>query len=120
MPTLNQSFVVYEFVCPGCSDNYIEKTERILFERNVEHAWNDKDSVVNIYLNECNVVQHMFNIAKLTLSLFSDSTVDGVQDPRMCRVNLVQMNTRIIDCHRNWNILLFKKAIKIKEKNPQF
>ena len=70
MPTLNQSFVVYEFVCPGCSANYVEKTERTLFERNVEHAWNDKDSVVNIHLNECNGVQHVFNITKLTPSLF--------------------------------------------------
>ena len=26
------------------------------------------------------------------------------------------MNTRIIDRHKNWNILLFKEAIQIKEK----
>ena len=38
MPTLNDSFVVYEFACPGCSANYVGKTERTLFERNVEHA----------------------------------------------------------------------------------
>ena len=44
-PTLNQSFVVYEFVCPGCSANYIGKTERTLFKRNLDHAWSDKDSV---------------------------------------------------------------------------
>ena len=36
MQTLNQSFVLYEFVCPGCSANYVGKTERTLFERNVE------------------------------------------------------------------------------------
>ena len=84
-PTLNQSFVVYEFVCPGCSANYVGKTERTLFERNVEHAWNDKDSVVNIHLNECNGVQHVFNITTLTPSLFSDSIVDDVQDLRTSR-----------------------------------
>ena len=28
------------------------------------------------------------------------------------------MNTRIIDRHKNWNILLFKEAIQIKEKKP--
>ena len=91
---------MHEFVCPGCSANYVGKIERTLFERNVEHAWNDKDSVVNIHLNECNGVQHMFNVAKLTPS----------------RINLVQMNTKIIDRHKNWNILLFKGAIQIKEK----
>ena len=109
---------MYEFVCSGCSANYVGTTERTLFERNVEHAWNDKDSVVNIHLNECNDVQYMFNIAKLTPSLFFDSTVDDVQDPRMYHINLLQMNTRIIDCHKNWNLLLFKEAIKIKEKKP--
>ena len=58
----------------------------------------------------------MFNIAKLTPSLFSDS--DDVHDPRTSHINLVQMNTRIIDRHKNWNILLFTGAIKIKEKKP--
>ena len=55
----------------------------------------------------------MFNIAKLTPSLFSDSIADEAQDP-----NLVQMNTRIIDRHKNWNILLFEEAIKMKETKP--
>ena len=41
MPTLNQSFIVYEFVCHGCSVNYVGKTVRTFFERNAEHAWND-------------------------------------------------------------------------------
>ena len=77
-PTLNQSYVVYEFVCPRCSANYAEKTEGTLSERNVGHVWNDKGSVVNIHLNEFNGVQHMFNIAKLTPSVFSDSIVDEV------------------------------------------
>ena len=60
----------------------------------------------------------MFNITKLTASLFPDSIVDDVQDLGTSRINLVQMNTRIIDRHQNWNILLFKEAIKIKEKKP--
>ena len=56
-------------------------------------------------------------MTKLTPSLFSDSIVDDVYDPRTSRINSVQMDTRIIDRHKNWNILLFK-AIKIKEKKP--
>ena len=107
---------MYEFLYPGCSANYVGKTERTLFERNVEHAWNDKDSVVKIHLSECNGVQHIFNIAILTPSLFSDSIADGVHDPRTSHINLVPMNIRITHCHKNWNILRFKEAIKIKEK----
>ena len=59
----------------------------------------------------------MFDITKLPPSLLSDSIVDDVQNPRTSYINLVQMNTRIINCHKNWNILPFKEAIKIKEKN---
>ena len=57
---------MYEFICPGCNDNYVGKTERTLHERCVEHACNDKDSVVFDHLNECIGVQHMFEIGKLT------------------------------------------------------
>ena len=60
----------------------------------------------------------MFNIVKLAPSLFFDSIVDDVQDPRTSRINLVQMKTRKIDCHKNWNNLIFKKAIKVKVKKP--
>ena len=60
----------------------------------------------------------MFNITKLTPSFFSDSIIDDVKDLRTSRIYLVQMNTRIIDRLENWNILLFKEAIKIKEKKP--
>ena len=35
----------------------------------------------------------------------------------MSSINLVQINTRIIDRHENWNILILKKAVKMKEKN---
>ena len=37
-PIINQTFVVYKFTCPGCSANYVGKTERTLYERCVEHA----------------------------------------------------------------------------------
>ena len=39
---LCNSFVVWDFSCPGCGANYIGKTERTLYERTVEHAWTDK------------------------------------------------------------------------------
>ena len=71
-------------------------------------------SFVNIQLNECNGVQHKFNITKLTPTLFCDSIADDIQYLRTSRINLVHMNTRTIDRHKNWDILLFKEAIKIK------
>ena len=60
----------------------------------------------------------MFNNAKLTPSVFSDSIVSNAEDPKSSRINLVQMNARITDCHKIWNILLFKEAFEMKEKKP--
>ena len=34
------------------------------------------------------------------------------------RINLVQTNTIFIERHKNWNVLLIKEAIKIKEIKP--
>ena len=89
--------------------------ERTLHERCDEHAWNDKDSAVFNHLNEFNGAQHMFDIGKLTPSLFTNNLIDHELDLRSTRINLVQMNTQITDRHKNWNILLFKEAIKIKK-----
>ena len=75
---LNESFVVYEFICPGCNDNYLGKTERTLHERCVEHAWDDKDSVVFYHLNECIGPQHMVIIGKLAPSLLTNNIIDDI------------------------------------------
>ena len=40
-PIINQSFVDYEFTCPGCGANYVGKTKRTLYERCAEQAWSD-------------------------------------------------------------------------------
>ena len=117
-PKLNESFVIYEFICPGCNANNVGKTERTLHERCAEHAWNDKDSIVFNHLNECIGAQHMFEIGKLTLSLLTNNSIDHEFDLRSSRINLVQINTQIIDGHNNWNVILLKEAIKIKEIKP--
>ena len=42
---------------------------------------------------------YRFNIAKFTPSLFFDSIGHEAQDLRRSNINLVQMNTKIIDLH---------------------
>ena len=98
---LSNSFVVYNFSCPGCGANYIGKTERALYERAVEHTWTDNNSTIYKHLNDCTGVQN------------SDKF-----DLRTTRINSVQNNTEIVDRHKNWNILLFKEALKLKELKP--
>ena len=45
---------IYEFFSHGCPGNYDGKTKKTFHERNCEHAWADKDSVINNHLDECN------------------------------------------------------------------
>ena len=71
---INQSFVVYEFTCPGCGANYVGKTERTLYERCVEHAWSDQNSVVKDHCNQCLEVQYQLNITSLGPALFSNDS----------------------------------------------
>ena len=117
-PKLNESFAVYGFICPVCNANFAGKIEKTLHERRAEHSWIDKDSAVFNHRNECIGVQHMFEIGKLTPSLPTNNIIDDDFDLRSSRINLTQINTRIIDRHKNWNVLLFKEKSKIKETKP--
>ena len=97
------------------------KTEQTLYGRTIEHALTNNNSDVYKHLDDCIGVQHLFDIASLHSSLFMSSTAIQYSDKfdlRTIRINLVQDNTEIIDRHKNWNILLFKEALKIKELNP--
>ena len=66
---------------------------------------------INIHLNEFNGVQYMLNIAVFTSSLFANSIANGCKTKDF-QNNLIQMNTRTIDRHKNWNILLFREVTK--------
>lgn len=112
IPTLSQSFVVYEFVCPGCGAKYIGKTERTLHERTVEHAWSDKCSAVKTHIDHCEGVIFIKSLMNF------DTTPSTTDDIRNSHINLVQSNTRVIDKNSNWNILLFKESFAIKTRLP--
>ena len=53
--------------------------------------------------------------------MFFNTSLDGdvtTPDHRDINTNIVKNNVRIIDSHRNWNVLLYKEAIKIRELKP--
>ena len=53
--------------------------------------------------------------------MFFNTSLDGdVAKPNHgdININIVKGNVRIIDSHRNWDVLLYKEAIKIKELKP--
>jgi hypothetical protein len=112
-PFLNQSFIVYEFVCPGCKSTYIGKTERTLHHRSVEHAWSDKNSAVKQHIDNCDGV-HFIN-SLLSMDLTPSDNKTALRDSH---VNCVQNAITVIDRSNNWNILLFKESIAIKKRSP--
>ena len=67
-----------------------------------------------MYLGECDGAKHLFSLIISTPLLFSHNNNNSDIDDRSLKTDLVRNNTLIIDCHRNWNILLFKEVIKLK------
>ena len=100
-PSLSESSLVYVFTCPGCSCNYIGKTEWTLHERMEEHAYpnkkNNKQSATYKHLSTYPHCTHIFD-------LFN--------------VNNHDVNTIALDNADNWNKLLFKEVLLIKSYKP--
>ena len=76
----------------------------MLYERCVEHAWGDQNSVKN-HLDQCVEVQYLLNIASLCPALFSNDNNIGNAGNKNLRINLVIDNTDIIDHYKTFNIL---------------
>ena len=104
IPKLMKSYVVYQFNCPGCNDSYIGKTEHNLCTRTEEHACNDEGSMIYNHIKNCNYYSHIFSVN-------NDSF-----DKALFSINSVQSNTKTIDFALDWNILLIKEALLIKQK----
>ena len=101
---LSQSFVVYKFVCPGCSSSYIGKTGCILWERTEEHAYKNKNqkeqSTIYEHLLTCEHYNHIVDLFNVDNNSFNFNKFN---------IGQIRNNTIVIDKASNWNILLFKK-----------
>ena len=90
------------------------KTERTFSERIIKHAFKDRNSVVYNHINNCDEVNYIVDLLN----------IDQVQidrdkfDKKIYSIAAVKENITIIDTARRWDILLFKEALYIKEKNP--
>ena len=110
-PKLSKSGVVYQFRCPGCSADYIGKTDRNLHERCIEHA-TTKDSAIMSHLNTCQQLTDINNMMHFDLPQLNR------KEKRTYNINCDEDNTSIIDTSDNWSILLIKEALHIKRHKP--
>ena len=110
---LIQSSVVYKFVCPCCSSSYIGKTERTLWERTEEHAYenNNQKEQNTIYEHErtCEHYNHIVDLFNVDNNSFNFNKFNICQS---------RNNTTVIDKANKWNILLFKEAYMNKTQRP--
>ena len=103
-PIINQSFVVYEFTYPGFVRTYAGKTERTLYERNVEHSWRDQNSFVKNHLDHCVEVQYLLNITSLGPALFlNDNNIGSANN------NLAIDNTKQVIATKMLTLFCLKK-----------
>ena len=106
IPYLSNSFVVYEYTCPGCSQNYIGKTETTLFNRSKQHGWEQKDSAVFEHFNECSGWEHITHMFQ-----YGGEEIDK----REFQINSVRENIKILRKCDNWSKLAFLESLAIKE-----
>ena len=61
------------------------------------------------------LVIQMTILMSINTPLFADVITP---DHRDININIVKNNVQVIDTHKNWNVLLYKEALKIKELKP--
>ena len=61
----------------------------------------------------------LFSLFSLSSDVFTDvnSRNNDITFREFC-IERIRSNTKVIDCHDNWNILLFKEALHILRENP--
>ena len=85
------------------------KTQSNLCTRTEEHACNDKESAIYNHINNCIYDRYIQNLFR-----FDNDSIDKT----LFNINSVKINTKVLDSAYNWNILLIREALFIKQKVP--
>ena len=109
-PKLSNSYVVYQFQCPGCSAKYVGETQTTLYKRTKQHGHEQKDSSVYQHLLSCHGYLHTTDLLKIDFDKFDDVAY---------RINQVRENTIIIGKTNDWLKLYFMEALAIKDRDPE-
>ena len=105
-----KSYAVYQFNCLGCKYSYISKTEHNLCTMSEEHAYSEKESVIYDHITNYSYYSYIENLFRFNNDSF---------DKALFSINSVQSNTKVLDSVHDWNILLIKEALLIKQNMPK-
>ena len=109
-PKEHQRSVVYKFTCPGCQASYIGKTDRCLYMRIKEHAYNKNSEIYN-HINTCEHFLHIQSLLNLPSNIYNlnESTI---------LPQIIFNNCKILNKAKHWALLLFKEALSIHREKP--
>ena len=107
---LDKANVIYKFKCPGCSNEYIGKTERNLITRLKEHGNGETDSAINMHLQHCTLYRELLS--------FNSILYTSKLDYYKLKLNDILSNTHILAYHDRWSHLSFLESYFIKYFNP--
>ena len=77
-------------------------------------------SAINKHINCCSGFQHLLDLQKLDNALFDNipTATTTIINNHITYTELLRKNNRIIDKSNNWNILLIKESLHIKQRKP--
>ena len=106
--SLDQSSVIYKFVCPGYKSCYVGKANHTIHERTKEHAYTkgskNGQSAIYEHLSSCSHYSHIGKLFKIDTNSFNSNQFN---------VSKIRDSTITLDRGNNWNVLLFKEALMI-------
>ena len=83
--------MVHEFSCPGYKANCIDKTNRTLFERTLDHGWINNEKIVYQHLNNCEHLKYF-----CTISIYdTENKCDESATNKEFRVENMRQNIRV-------------------------
>ena len=94
--------------CKLCGKN----RKKVIYERRVEHAWSDQNSIVKNHLDRCVEVKYLLKITSSGPALFLNENNIGSADNRNSRINLAIDNTNIIDHYKILPFFCLKRQWK--------
>ena len=90
--------------------SYISKTECNLCTRTEEHSCSDKESAIYAHISNCSYYGYIENPFRFNNDSF---------DKALFSINSIQSSTKVIISAHDWNILLIKEVLLIKQKMPK-
>ena len=114
IPIHQKANFIYKVTCPGCSEDYVRKTDRNLVTRLNKHA-SREDKPMYQHLSKCEHFAHIIDLLRLPDIDVSITEINNKQH----FVNAVISNFCVRGTCCNWSQLLFLETLYIKNLAPK-